>query len=94
MYSSVSASIGAFQPQQKTLPAPSITVLPASTSSLSYQHRFFECVFFVFLPIQLFAMLSLSSLTLSCKELDILVHAVAISLLQSKDMRLMDIHQW
>lgn len=39
-------------------------------------------------------MLSLSSLTPSCKELDILVHAVTISLLQSKDMRLMDIHQW
>lgn len=55
--------------------------------STSYRHRFFECVFF-FLQIQLFDMLSLS-----CKELKILVHAVTLSLLQSKDMRLMDIHQ-
>lgn len=38
-------------------------------------------------------MLSPSTLTLSCKELKILVHAVTLSLLQSKDMRLMDIHQ-
>ena len=49
---------------------------------------FFECIF---LPIQLFIMLSLSSLTLSYKELEILVHAVTLSLLQNKDTRLMDI---
>ena len=44
------------------------------TPSPSHRHRFFECIFSNPPPpthtqIQLFAMLSLSSLTLSCKEL-------------------------
>lgn len=37
------------------------------------------------IPIQLFAMLSVLSLKLSCKELKILVHAITLSLLQTKD---------
>lgn len=69
------------------------TPFPGLTAAFNILRVYNVFLFFSFL-IQLFAMLSPSMLTSCCKEVKILQRAVTLSLQQSEEARLTDIHQW